>query len=227
MTGPPDGSAVRSGAADALCYNPQLNVRMELDQPVPPDHSASRPEEGATRPPQEPEGRGGLGWKVWVRDIVFALLTAVLLIVFVVQPVRVEGTSMEPRLHDQERIFVNKFVYQLGEIQRGDIVVFWYPRDPDKSFIKRVIGLPGEEIAIRNGIVYVDGVPLEEPYVPPQYFDHGSFGPVVVPENCYFVLGDHRNSSNDSRAWGCVPRENIFGKAVFRYWPLTKLGLIE
>ncbi|GAB4233907.1 MAG: signal peptidase I [Acidobacteriota bacterium] len=173
------------------------------------------------------EGKGFLDWKVWVRDILFALLTAVLLIVFVVQPVRVEGTSMEPRLHDQERIFVNKFVYHIGEIQRGDIVVFWYPRDPDKSFIKRVIGLPGEEIVIRSGIVYVDGAPLEEPYVPPQFFDHGSFGPVVVPEDCYFVLGDHRNSSNDSRAWGCVPRQNIFGKAVFRYWPLTKLGVIE
>jgi len=172
-----------------------------------------------------PSGLAGL--RVWVRDVVFALLTAVLLVVFVIQPVRVEGTSMEPRLHDQERIFVNKFIYRFEEIQRGDVVVFWYPRDPNKSFIKRVVGLPGERVLIRDGRVYVDDVSLDEPYVPPQFLDSASYGPVVVPPKSYFVLGDHRNSSNDSRSWGCVPREYIFGKAVFRYWPLSRLGLIE
>jgi signal peptidase I len=141
--------------------------------------------------------------------------------------VKVEGTSMLPRLSDQERIFVNKLVYHVSGIERGDIVVFWYPRDPGKSFIKRVIGLPGEEVMIRSGVVFVDGEPIEEPYVPGEFFDGASFGPVVVEPDSYFVLGDHRNSSNDSRNWGLVPEENIFGKAVFRYWPITRLGLIE
>ena len=165
--------------------------------------------------------------KNWVRDIIFAALTAVLIVVFVIQPVKVEGTSMEPRLFDQERIFVNKFVYRIADIHREDIVVFWYPKDPTKSFIKRVIGLPGEEVLIRDGIVYINGEPLDEPYVPKQFFDPSSFGPVIVPANSYFVLGDHRNSSNDSRSWGFVPYQSIFGKAVLRYWPIAKFGLIE
>lgn len=163
----------------------------------------------------------------WIRDIVFAALTAVLIVVFVVQPVKVEGTSMQPHLLDQERIFVNKFVYHVSEIARGDIVVFWYPKDPGKSFIKRVIGLPGEEVSIRSGTVFVNGEALVEPYVPSEYFDSSSFGAIIVRENSYFVLGDHRNSSNDSRNWGLVPSHNIFGKAVFRYWPISKFGLIE
>ncbi len=163
----------------------------------------------------------------WARDIIFAALTAVLIVVFVVQPVKVEGTSMEPRLFDQERIFVNKFVYRITDIHRDDVVVFWYPRDPSKSFIKRIIGLPGEEVLIRDGIVYINGEPLDEPYVPRQFFDPTSFGPVIVPANSYFVLGDHRNSSNDSRSWGFVPYQSIFGKAVLRYWPIARFGLIE
>lgn len=165
--------------------------------------------------------------RTWLRDIFFAALTAVLIVVFVVQPVKVEGTSMQPRLADQERIFVNKFVYHFSQIERGDIVVFWYPRDPSKSFIKRVIGLPGETVEIRSGIVYVNGTRLAEPYLKPEFLDYGSFGPVRVAARHYFVLGDHRNSSNDSRNWGMVPEQNIFGRAVFRYWPVSKLGMIE
>lgn len=163
----------------------------------------------------------------WLRDIFFAALTAILIVIFVIQPVKVEGTSMEPRLSDQERIFVNKFVYHFSEVGRGDIVVFWYPRDPSKSFIKRVVGLPGEEIEIRSGVVYVNGKTLQESYVPPSYFDYASYPAQVVPEDQYFVLGDHRNSSNDSRNWGFVPSANVFGKAIFRYWPISKLGVIE
>jgi signal peptidase I len=176
-----------------------------------------------------PVERGGLLGELrhWIRDVVFAALTAVLIVVFVVQPVKVEGTSMQPHLFDQERIFVNKFVYHVAEIHRGDIIVFWYPRDPGKSFIKRVVGLPGEEVAIRGGTVYVDGASLREPYLRREYFDPTSFGPIVVSSGHYFVLGDHRNSSNDSRNWGLVPGENIFGKAIFRYWPISKFGLIE
>ena len=162
----------------------------------------------------------------WLRDILVAAVAAVLIVVFVVQPVKVEGTSMAPRLADQERIFVNKLSYRLSNIERGDIVVFWYPRNPAKSFIKRVIGIPGETVEIKQGVVYVDGLRLEEPYLRPEYLDH-DYHTTKVPEAQYFVLGDRRNSSNDSRNWGCVPRRNIFGKAVFRYWPVSKAGMIE
>lgn len=163
----------------------------------------------------------------WMRDVFFAAMTAILIVIFVVQPVKVEGTSMQPELSDQERIFVNKFVYHFSEIERGDVVVFWYPRDPTKSFIKRVIGLPGEHVEISEGVVLLNGERLQEPYLTPRFHDNRSFGPVRVTPNHYFVLGDHRNSSNDSRNWGLVPRQNIFGKAILRYWPVSKLGLIN
>jgi signal peptidase I len=165
--------------------------------------------------------------RTWARDIFFAALTAVLIVVFVVQPVKVEGTSMQPHLSDQERIFVNKFIYHFSEVGRGDIVVFWYPRDETKSLIKRIIGLPGETIEIRSGVVVVNGRPLIEPYLESSFVDFSSFGPVHVPAGSYFVLGDHRDSSNDSRNWGAVPRTKIFGKAILRYWPISKFGLIE
>lgn len=163
----------------------------------------------------------------WVRDILFAALTAVLIVVFVVQPVKVEGTSMQPELIDQERIFVNKFVYHFSNINRGDIVVFWYPRDTSKSFIKRVIGVPGDTVEVRSGLVYINGRLLEESYVSPEFFDIGSYSRVTVPRGYYYVLGDHRNSSNDSRNWGPVPESNIFGKAVFRYWPMSRFGVLD
>jgi signal peptidase I len=165
--------------------------------------------------------------RTWVRDIFFAALTAILIVVFVVQPVKVEGTSMQPHLSDQERIFVNKFIYHFSDVSRGDIVVFWYPRDETKSLIKRVIGLPGETIEIKSGVVMVDGQPLIEPYLESNYVDFASFGPMEVPEGSYFVLGDHRDSSNDSRNWGAVPGNKIFGKAILRYWPVSKFGLID
>ena len=165
--------------------------------------------------------------KSWTRDIFFAALTAIVIVVFVVQPVRVEGTSMQPNLADQERIFVNKFVYHLSDIQRGDVVVFWYPKDRSKSFIKRIIGLPGEVVEVGQGIVYVDGKPLQEHYLLSEYVDYYSYPPVKVGRDSYFVMGDHRNSSNDSRHWGCVPASSIFGKAIFRYWPVSKMGVVE
>lgn len=165
--------------------------------------------------------------RTWVRDIFFAALTAILIVVFVVQPVKVEGTSMQPHLSDQERIFVNKFIYHFSEVARGDIVVFWYPQDVTKSLIKRVIGLPGETVEIQSGVVLVDNEPLKEPYLESTYVDFSSFGPVTVPEGAYFVLGDHRDASNDSRNWGAVPGDKIFGKAILRYWPISKFGLID
>ena len=171
------------------------------------------------RPPQHtPEAKPGPFHAIaWFRDLVFSVVIAVVLIVFIYQPVKVEGTSMMPSLTDQERIFINKFVYQWGieNIQRGDMVVFWFPLDTTKSYIKRVIGLPGDTVEIRDGDVLVNGKALEEDYVPPEYRDHQNLPLRTVPEDSYYVLGDHRSSSNDSRSWGTVKRKYIYGKAVF------------
>jgi signal peptidase I len=168
----------------------------------------------------------------WLRDLVFSVLIAIVLIVFIYQPVKVEGTSMMPTLTDQERIFINKFTYRfgLGGIARGDTVVFWYPQDTSKSYIKRVIGVPGDHVRVDSGQVYVNGQAMAENYVPSENRDYTSWRDgqeQVVPDGKYFVLGDHRNQSSDSRMWGYVPRENIYGKAVFVYWPLDKIGRVR
>lgn len=165
--------------------------------------------------------------RVWARDLLIAVGLALVIIIFLYQPVKVEGTSMAPLLSDQERIFINKFVYRFEAIHRGDVVVFWYPLDRSKSFIKRVIALPGELLEIRQGMLYVDGRAIAEPYVPPQYEDLSDFGPVRVPEDSYFVMGDHRISSNDSRVFGPVSSRFIYGRAVFAYWPVDHFGSLS
>jgi signal peptidase I len=165
----------------------------------------------------------------WARDLMISVVLAIFVILFIYQPVKVEGTSMMPTLDDQERIFINKFVYRFhfGNIDRGDTVVFWFPGDPSKSYIKRVIGMPGDRVAVDDGKVLVNGQALVENYVPAEYRDQSSMSERVIPDGEYFVLGDHRSSSNDSRAWGMVPRRYIYGKAVFIYWPLDKMGLLR
>jgi len=168
-----------------------------------------------------------LAISVWLRDLVISLAISGFIIIFVYQPVKVEGTSMMPSLEDQERIFVNKFVYRLEPIERGDVVVFRYPRDPSKSFIKRVIGLAGDRIRINNGQVWVNGKQLSEEYVPRAYEDLRSYAEMVVPAGSYFVLGDHRSLSNDSRDFGPVGESYIYGKAVFGYWPMDKMGRVR
>lgn len=162
----------------------------------------------------------------WARDLAVALSLALVIIVFLYQPVKVEGTSMAPLLSDQERIFINKFLYRFEPIERGDVVVFWYPLDHSKSFIKRVAGLPDETLEIRRGKLLINGREILEPYVPPSFFDGSSYGPVRIPDDEYFVMGDHRDSSNDSRVFGPVPRLAIYGKAVFAYWPVDHFGSI-
>ncbi len=143
----------------------------------------------------------------WFRDLMLSVLIAMLIILFLYRPVRVEGTSMMPSLYDQERLFINQFSYKFGgDIHRGDTVVFWFPGDTTKSYIKRVIGIPGDTVAIKSGTVVLNGRPLAEPYVPEDYRDKMSLPLQTVPPNSYFVLGDHRISSSDSRMWGDVPR---------------------
>src|SRR5215475_3860095 len=164
---------------------------------------------------------------VWLRDLVISLAISAFIIIFLYQPVKVEGTSMMPSLDDQERIFVNKFVYRLEAIERGDIVVFHYPHDPWKSFIKRVIGVAGDRVRIDSGQVFVNDAPLNEDYVAQAYSDQRSMDELVVPANSYFVLGDHRSMSNDSRDFGPVAVGFIYGKAVFGYWPADKMGRVR
>src|ERR1700722_5772417 len=164
---------------------------------------------------------------VWVRDLLVSLAISAFIIIFLYQPVKVEGVSMMPGLEDQERIFVNKFVYRWEPIQRGDIIVFRYPRDTSKSYIKRVIGVAGDRVRIVNGQVYVNGDALDEDYVPSDYADARSWEEKVVPRNSFFVLGDHRTMSSDSRDFGTVNERYIYGKAVFGYWPMEKLGRLR
>ncbi|HKG21091.1 MAG TPA: signal peptidase I [Blastocatellia bacterium] len=162
------------------------------------------------------------------RDIIFAAVMAVLIVVFVVQPVKVEGTSMQPRLENEERIFVNKFVYNFDPIERGDIVVFWFPDDPSKSFIKRVIGLPGERVRVERGQVFINGRPIDEPYLAPERNRSArTYGEIEVKNHYYYVMGDNRDASNDSRSWGLVPEKYIYGKAMFRYWPMPRIGSLN
>jgi len=165
--------------------------------------------------------------RYWLRDGVLTVLLGAILVVLLYQPVQVEGTSMLPLLQNNERIVVNKIVYHVESIHRGDIIVFHYPLDPAESFIKRVIGLPGDWISIKDGQVYVNGMLLKEPYILPSYLGHETCAAVHVPENHYYVLGDHRDFSNDSRDWGTVPRRDIYGEAVFAYWPLQDMGSLH
>ena len=168
-----------------------------------------------------------LDLQVWLRDVTLSVGLAAVVIVFLYQPVKVEGTSMLPWLEDQERIFVNKFVYRFDQVERGDVIVFRFPLDPSKSYIKRVVGLPGDRVEIVNGDVYVNGLLVQEPYILPEYRDRSSHPTLEAPPGHVYVLGDHRNTSNDSRTWGTVPLEYVTGKAVFAYWPLKRFGALD
>jgi signal peptidase I len=162
-----------------------------------------------------------------LHDLSIAVLFCFFLVSFVAQAFRVQGTSMQPLLADGERIIVNKLAYRFGAVDRGDVVVFWYPRDPSVSFIKRVVGRPGDVVELRGGQLYVNGDKVREEYVRTDFRDHDSMAPVTVPPGYYYVLGDHRTSSNDSRSWGEVPEKYIYGKAWLRFWPLSKIGVIR
>jgi signal peptidase I len=177
--------------------------------------------------PQTQAELPGRSFWLWGRDMLFSLAVSFFIITFLYQPVRVEGTSMLPRLGDQDRLFINKFVYHFAEIHRGDVVVFHYPRDPQKSYIKRVIAVPGDELRIDDGRTYINGRLLPEPYVPRRFHDSRSQDVMVIQPDQYFVMGDHRSISSDSRDFGPVPRDLIYGKAAFVYWPAEDMGVIH
>ena len=156
----------------------------------------------------------------WVKTLVSAAVYAVLIVTFGFQVARVEGHSMAPTLEDQDRLIVNKLAYRIGEPRRGDIVMLYYPLNPEKSFVKRVIAEEGDTVRIVDGRVYVNDVPLQDDYVPAEFRSHDDWGPQVIPEGYDFVMGDHRNNSSDSRHWGMVPKKYIIGKVQVRWWPV-------
>ena len=195
--------------------DPTSGVSLEADQGNP-----------ALNPAPAPLPKAG-GVRLWLRDLLVSATASVLIITFLYQPVRVEGTSMLPRLEDSDRLFINKFVYHLSAIERGDVVVFHYPRDPEKSYIKRVIALPGDRLRIDRGEVWLNGKPLQEDYVPDEYRDSRSMAEIIVPDDFYFMMGDHRSISSDSREFGPVERSLIYGKAVFVYWPTKDAGVVR
>lgn len=177
-------------------------------------------------PPAHPGSRL-VGLRSWIRDLAVAIGVSAFIIIFLYQPVRVEGTSMLPNLEDQDRLFINKIAFRVGDVERGDVVVFQYPRDVTKSYIKRVIGLPGDRVAIDHGRVFVNGKVLPEPYVPARFTDDRSQPEMTIPSNEYFVMGDHRSISSDSRDFGPVERDLIYGKAAFVYWPMDQAGVVR
>jgi len=156
----------------------------------------------------------------------FAALLSLLIITFVVQAFYIPSGSMEPTLMVDDRILVAKFIYRIQPVQRTDVIVFRYPLNPQRDFVKRVMGLPGDRVQLKDGVVYVAGEAISEKAytIKP---DFGNYGPVTVPPGQYFVLGDNRNNSEDSRFFGYVPRANIIGKAIFIYWPPQRIGFVH
>ena len=161
-----------------------------------------------------------------LRDASLAIFICLFVIYFLFQPFKVEGNSMSPSLRDDERIIVNKFCYAFQKIERGDMIVFCLKGDRSKTYVKRIVGVPGDEIEIRYGFVILNGKQLEESYIEGLLDEREHQGPVYVGPGSYYVLGDSRDNSNDSRNWGLVRKENIVGKVVLRYWPLQKFEML-
>ena len=198
-SGNPDGAP--SGAHESVTPRPS-----EVDQPL------TSPSPRVAQVKEE--------LVAWVKTLMSAAVYAVLIVTFLFQVARVEGQSMAPTLEDQDRLIVNKLVYRIGEPRRGDIVMLYYPLNPEKSFVKRVIAEEGDTVRIVDGRVYVNDIPLKDDYVASEYRSHDDWGPQVIPEGYDFVMGDHRNNSSDSRHWGMVPKKYIIGKVQIRWWPV-------
>jgi signal peptidase I len=206
----------------------RVNEELTGGTQKPTEQAAAAESTGGLHPGSETEGgRTPSGWHSWLRDLVVSVAISAFIIIFLYQPVRVEGTSMLPMLEDQDRLFINKVAYRMGEIHQGDVVVFQYPRDHSKSYIKRVIALPGDKLRIDHGTVYVNGARLPEPYVPNRFSDERTQSEMVLLPHEYFVMGDHRSISSDSRDFGPVERNLIYGKAVFVYWPMEQMGVVR
>ncbi len=197
------------------------------DPSTPPPPIATPAPAGAAKPPEGPTllSRLAQEFVAWLKTLASAAVYATLIVTFGFQVARVEGLSMAPTLADQDRLIVNKLLYRLAEPRRSDIVMLYYPVDPDKSFVKRIIAEEGDTVRIDNGRVFVNDVPVRDEYVPPDFRSYEDYGPQIVPEGYYFVMGDHRNNSSDSRHWGMVPKRYIIGKVQLRWWPIPTARL--
>ena len=197
------------------------------------DAAEASPPEPAQSPPQPARGRryeailirAGEELVAWLKTFASAAVYATLIVTFGFQVARVEGKSMEPTLQDQDRLIVNKAIYRFfGDPRPGDIVMHYFPGDPDKSFVKRIIAEAGDTVRIEDGKVYVNEVPFPDA-IPPEFRSREDYGPEVVQDAYYFVMGDHRSNSSDSRTWGQVPKKYVVGKVQLRWWPLTAATL--
>jgi signal peptidase I len=192
-----------------------------MDEPGQNDYPVMLPVEGAQTEKNKPSfGR-------FILDVLETVVLSVVLFLAInaiTARIRVDGSSMEPTLHNGEYVIVNKMAYRLGDLKQGDVIVFYFPRDPEQEYIKRIIGLPGDQVVIGGGKVKVNGQALDEPYIaaPPNYQSEWT-----VPEDTVFVLGDNRNNSSDSHSWGPVPVSYVIGKALLVYWPPRMWGLID
>jgi len=225
---PPDPDPVAAAAAGGPAApapgDADLRIALEPDE-RPPAYELPPTPVGAPRRVKKPALRMAQirdELIIWLKTIVSAAVYATLIVTFGFQVARVEGQSMAPTLENQDRLIINKLAYQIADPQRGDIVMLYYPLDPSKSFVKRVIAEEGDTVRIVNGTVYVNDVPLADRYVLPAYRSHDDWGPQVIPEGYYFVLGDHRDDSSDSRQWGMVPKKYIVGRVQLRWWPIDR-----
>jgi signal peptidase I len=216
-----------------LSFEPLPPAEMLAPPPaIDPVHSATAPPAGAVAhtvaEPVEALGpwrRMGHEIVAGLQTLVSAAVYATLIVTFGFQVARVDGLSMAPTLEDHDRLIVNKLVYEIGEPRPGDIVMLYYPLNPEKMFVKRVIAREGDTVRIVDGRVYVNDVPLHDDYVPAEFRSHDDWGPQVIQQGYYFVMGDHRNNSSDSRHWGPVPKKYIVGKVKVRWWPLQDVRI--
>jgi signal peptidase I len=199
-------------AGDVLSGPAPVGPPMIVAVPVPDDEAHSRTAERLALVRDE--------LIAWFKTLASAAVYATLIVTFGFQVARVEGMSMAPTLEDQDRLIVNKLAYRIGEPHHGDIVMLYYPIDPNKSFVKRVIAKEGDTVRIVDGNVFVNEALIKDDFVPDEYRSHDDWGPEVVPDGYYFVLGDHRNNSSDSRHWRWVPKRYIIGKVQIRWWPI-------
>ena len=223
-TGPESPGAIDANAAplnssrdeSVLSADPAL----EIQAPLVPVAPAALAVSAEAEPTISAWRRMGREVVAGVQTLLSAAVYATLIVTFGFQVARVDGLSMAPTLEDRDRLIVNKLVYELGEPRPGDIVMLYYPLNPEKMFVKRVIAKEGDTVRIVDGHVYVNDIPLRDDYVPAEFRSHDDWGPQVIQQGYYFVMGDHRNNSSDSRHWGSVPKRYIVGKVKVRWWPL-------
>ena len=214
-------AAVAFGQIESIATDPSVRPVTEALAPTAsPIDTAPAVELEAQAPGENPWMRMGREIASGAQTLVSAAVYATLIVTFGFQVARVDGLSMAPTLEDHDRLIVNKLVYELGEPRPGDIVMLYYPLNPEKMFVKRVIAREGDTVRIVDGRVYVNDVPLHDEYVPAEFRSHDDWGPQVIQQGYYFVMGDHRNNSSDSRHWGPVPKKYIVGKVKVRWWPL-------